>query len=154
MDRQASNGEPVDPAPAVGVMNDLDCLVYVSRCRLGPDALPRALADIVEVANFRNKAARITGILTCQDGQFIQLLEGSPSALDLLMIHLHFDERHEDIRVLARQRIQAQKALDWSMIAPPADHPMGRELAALLADPPSTVTPWREVLLQMVTETA
>ena len=47
--------------------------------------------------------AAITGILTLQDGYFIQLLEGAPAALDLLMIHLHFDERHEEIEVLGCQ---------------------------------------------------
>ncbi|WP_292054862.1 MULTISPECIES: BLUF domain-containing protein [unclassified Brevundimonas] len=135
-------------------MNDLDCLVYISRCRLSASELPSALDDIVTVARYRNAEAKITGILTVQDGFFIQLLEGAPAALDLLMIHLHFDERHEDIRVIARQRVHSKHALDWSMIAPPADHPLGRDLSAMLENPPQTVTPWRQVLLQMVNEVA
>lgn len=154
-DQRVSNRKVSSRWPrVVGVMNDLDCLVYISRCRLSAPELPSALDDIVSVAQYRNAEAKITGILTFQDGYFIQLLEGAPAALDLLMIHLHFDERHEDIRVLARQRVHSKHALNWAMIAPPANHPLRRDLSAMLANPPKIVSPWRQVLLQMVNEAA
>lgn len=135
-------------------MNLLDCLIYISRCTLDRADLAAQLDDIVEISALRNRRAGITGILAYQDGQFVQVLEGSPAALDLLMIHLHFDKRHEDIRVVAREKIQAKHALSWDMISPPADHPLGRDLKALMADPPSKVAAWRRILLEMTTEAA
>ena len=133
-------------------MNELDCLVYVSRSTLDDDALPAALADIVKVASYLNREAGITGILTYHSGQFVQLLEGPPAAIDRLMIHLHFDERHQDICIVARGRIQAKEALSWAMIAPEQDHPLRKSLGELLSAPPQTIQPWRQLLLQMMLE--
>ena len=116
--------------------------------------LAPALDDIVKVADFRNRQAGITGMLTLQDGRFVQLLEGSPSALDLLMLHLHFDTRHEDIRVVARERIAAKHALTWNMTAPPRDHPLHKALSPLLASPPAQIAPWRDTMLKLMTEPA
>ena len=83
-------------------MNTLDQLVYCSRSRLAPADEATAMVDIVHVAAFLNARNGITGALTLQDGVFVQCLEGSPTALDILMLHLHFDERHEAIEIVAR----------------------------------------------------
>ena len=136
------------------MMNHLECLIYISRSRLDRSALPPAIEDIVAVSSFRNREAGITGILTCHDDCFIQMLEGAPAALDLLMIHLHFDERHNDIRVVARQPIMGKAALTWAMAAPADNHPLRAELGKMIERPPGTVAPWRNILLEMVTEPA
>src|SRR5690606_42164505 len=99
-------------------MNTLDQLVYCSRSRLAPDDEGAAVLDIVHVAAFLNARNGITGALTLQDGVFVQILEGSPSALDILMLHLHFDERHEDIEVLVRDTIERRSFAAWGMTAP------------------------------------
>ena len=135
-------------------MNNLECLVYISRCTLNPEALNAAFDDIVTVSAYRNADARITGILAYQDGYFVQVLEGSPAALDLLMIHLHFDPRHEDIRVIARSQIPAKNGISWSMISPPKNHPQQQALSTLLANEPASVEPWRNLLLEIVPQAA
>ena len=131
-------------------MKTLDCLVYVSRAKLSADERSSQLADIVKVSAYRNADTGITGILALQDGRFIQLLEGAPSALDLLMLHLHFDKRHEDIRVLAREPISDKAVTGWSMISPPEPDMPHIEIGRLLADPAASIAPWRTALLDML----
>ena len=131
-------------------MKTLDCLVYVSRAKLSADERSSQLADIVKVSAYRNADTGITGILALQDGRFIQLLEGAPSALDLLMLHLHFDKRHEDIRVLAREAISDKAVTGWSMISPPEPDMPHIEIGRLLADPAASIAPWRTALLDML----
>lgn len=131
-------------------MNTLDCLVYISRAKLSADERPRQLADIVKVSAYRNADAGITGILALQDGRFIQLLEGTPSALDLLMLHLHFDNRHEDIRIVARELIPDKAVTGWSMISPPEPDRPHMEIGRLLANPAASIAPWRTALLGML----
>lgn len=99
-------------------MNTLDQLVYCSRSQLAPDEEAAAMADIVHVAAFLNARNGITGALTLQDGVFVQCLECSPTALDILMLHLHFDERHEAIEIVARGRIERRAFPAWGMTAP------------------------------------
>lgn len=131
-------------------MNTLDCLIYTSRSKLSAETAQRELDDIVKVSALLNAQAAITGILTLQDGYFIQLLEGAPAALDLLMIHLHFDERHEDIVVVARERIPRKQMVGWAMTAPPEGQQRHPLITQMLADPPSAVAPWRAALLELV----
>ena len=133
-------------------MNTLDCLIYLSTCKLTPDESEQQLADIVRISALLNSQAGITGILTLQEGYFVQLLEGPPAALDLLMLHLHFDQRHEDICVVARERILARDVLSWSMIAPEQLTAPDTELIKLLAERTDRVEPWRNALLQLLGE--
>lgn len=135
-------------------MKNLECLIYISRCTLDRPVLETELDDIVAVSAFRNRNANIAGVLVYQDGYFIQLLEGAPAALDLLMIHLHFDSRHEDIRVVSRDRISARNAISWAMVTPPAAHPLRRQLQSLIANPPTGIMAWRNILMEMVPEDA
>jgi len=99
-------------------MNTLDQLVYCSRSRLAPEEEASAMTDIVHIAAFLNARNGITGALTLQDGVFVQVLEGTPTALDILMLHLHFDERHEEIEVFARGQIERRAFPAWGMTAP------------------------------------
>lgn len=133
-------------------MNTLDCLIYLSTCKLKPHETEEQLADIVRISALQNSQVNITGILTLQDGHFVQLLEGAPAALDLLMLHLHFDRRHENISVVARERILARDVLSWSMIAPSLVADPDTELMELLAQRPSKVEPWRNSLLRLLGE--
>ncbi len=133
-------------------MNTLDCLIYLSASKLKPAEKTDQLADIVRVSAQLNSQAGITGILTLQDGYFIQMLEGPPAALDLLMLHLHFDERHDNIEVVAREEIPARDVVGWSMIAPDEEALPDQELGRLLGDRPSTVMDWRRTLLRLLGE--
>ena len=131
-------------------MNTLDCLVYISRSKLSAEIAQKELSDIVKVSAFLNSQASITGILTLQDGYFVQLLEGAPAALDLLMIHLHFDERHDDITVVARERISRKQMVGWAMISPPPGTEAHAHITQMLSELPSAIAPWRVALLELV----
>ena len=133
-------------------MNTLDQLVYCSRSRLAPDDERAAVLDIVHVAAFLNARNGVTGALTLQDGVFVQLLEGSPSALDILMLHLHFDERHEDIEIVARGRIERRAFPAWGMTAP-TPGPCG-VLSRLIVERSDDLTAWRGAMSALLTEPA
>ena len=133
-------------------MNTLDQLVYCSRSQLAPDEEAAAMADIVHVAAFLNARNGITGALALQDGVFVQCLEGSPTALDILMLHLHFDERHEEIEIVARGRIERRAFPAWGMTAPT----LGRcdALSRLIARRSDDLIAWREAMGALLTEPA
>lgn len=133
-------------------MNTLEQIVYCSRSRLGPDEETEAIADIVHVAAFLNPRNGVTGALTLQDGVFVQVLEGAPSALDILMLHLHFDKRHEDIVVMARDRIDRRAFAAWGMTTL-----QGRDcqvLGRLIAERCNDLTDWRQALTGLMSEPA
>lgn len=133
-------------------MNTLEQLVYCSRSRLSPDNEAAAIADIVHVAAFMNARSAITGALTLQNGMFIQFLEGPPSALDILMLHLHFDERHEDIEVVARADIERRSFPAWGMMAP--DRSQCATLSRLMAERSTDLAAWRCAMSQLLAQAA
>ena len=133
-------------------MNTLEQLVYFSRSRLAREDEAKAIADIVDVAAYLNARNGISGALTLQDGVFVQILEGSPSALDILMLHLHFDERHEDIEIVARGRIERRAFPAWGMTAP-TPGPCG-VLSRLIVERSDDLTAWREAMDALLTEPA
>lgn len=127
-------------------MNTLDQLVYCSRARLTREQVVEQIADIVHVSTARNARVGITGALTLRDGAFVQLLEGSPTELDILMLHLHFDVRHEDIVVLAREQITLRAFPAWGMTAPRLDQHTASALDRLIAERSPRLDSWRQAL--------
>ena len=127
-------------------MNQLDQLVYCSRARLAPEQAGEQVADIVHVSAFRNAQVGVTGALALRGEVFVQLLEGSPTALDILMLHLHFDTRHDDIMVLARERITRRAFPIWGMIAPQRDPAASSALDRLIVERSSRLDLWRQAL--------
>lgn len=95
----------------------LDQLVYVSR-RVNLVNSRAGMADILVRAAPNNSRDGITGCLTVVDGQFVQILEGDPGALDLLMERIMGDTRHADVRVLKRERVVERAFPAWSMLSP------------------------------------
>ena len=131
-------------------LNQIDQLVYVSRSLITADKTEVALNDIARIAHSLNRQNQITGALVLIDGYFIQLLEGAPAALDLLMIHLEFDVRHTDIQVVARETVSQRAIPDWGMIAPPAGHRLPPQFVQLLQKRPTSLAPWRETMVETV----
>lgn len=127
-------------------MNQLDQLVYCSRARLAPEQAADQIADIVHVAAFRNAQVGITGALTLRGDIFVQMLEGAPTALDILMLHLHFDARHEDIVVLARERITQRAFPVWGMTAPQAAPSTASALDILITERSPRLDLWRQAM--------
>ncbi len=133
-------------------MNTLEQLVYCSRSRLSPGDEAAALADIVHVAAYLNARNGISGALTLQDGVFVQFLEGSPSALDILMLHLHFDERHEDIEVVAREPIQRRDFAAWGMTTPSLGQ--SEALGQLIVARSPDLLAWRGAMTDLLVQAA
>ena len=75
--------------------------VYCSRAAEGVDEVE--VGRIVEAAQRRNVARRITGVLVFSNGVFFQLIEGPATEIRKLMAALQCDPRHCDV-----------VSLDWS----------------------------------------
>jgi hypothetical protein len=93
----------------------LERIVYRSDA-FGPVEGPMDLSAIVATSVRNNSRRRLTGALALHEGVFVQVLEGDPEALTALMETIETDERHRNVRVLARWPIQAQLFLGWAMV--------------------------------------
>ncbi len=103
----------------------LEHIAYLSKATPG---LAHADMDrILEQSRLNNARLRITGHLQCHGGEFFQVLEGTPEALDALLEKLMHDTRHHDLRVLYREPLARRNFAGWSMGYGPC-HPIpGRD---------------------------
>lgn len=91
----------------------LEQLIYVSTAT---QALDDGELDRILESSARNNAARhVTGMLLHAGGNFMQVLEGEPDALDEVFDRVSRDPRHEGIIVLERGPIEARSFAQWSM---------------------------------------
>lgn len=93
-------------------------LIYRSRAEDAED-LGRNLSQILHASRHHNRAHGITGVLTCFDDHFIQIIEGPPAQIDRLMAVLARDPRHHDIEVLGRWAASHRLFGGWAMASPP-----------------------------------
>ena len=87
-------------------------IVYVSTAARLSEA---DLADILDSANRNNAQHRITGFLLYNERNFLQLIEGEPGDLRVLMQKLYKDTRHSGIVVLEDNPIAERAFPDWHM---------------------------------------
>ncbi|MDX1581157.1 MAG: BLUF domain-containing protein [Alphaproteobacteria bacterium] len=88
-------------------------LIYTSRAtRKMADA---GLLDLLAVSRDRNAAAGVTGLLLYARGQFIQVLEGAPDAVQDIYSSIERDTRHRDLIVLRDKLIIDREFDDWAM---------------------------------------
>lgn len=73
------------------------------------------VSGIVSTSVRNNAKRRLTGALALRDGVFVQVLEGDPEALTALMETIEGDDRHRNVRVLARWPVQAKLFMGWAM---------------------------------------
>ncbi len=78
------------------------------------------LAGILAIARTRNAQQNITGALICRPDVYIQLLEGPVGRVETLMDKICEDDRHVDVQVLVRSRIEDRLFPGWSMKHDPA----------------------------------
>ena len=78
---------------------------------------------IFRSARNKNCSAGLNGALYFCDEHFVQVLEGSADAVDLLMEKLYNDMRHHCIEILGRWKIHDRLFSQWSMAhaAPSSD---------------------------------
>ena len=77
---------------------------------------PVDVSRIISTSVRNNARRRLTGALALHGGIFVQVLEGDPEALTALMETIEADDRHRNVRVLARWPVQAQLFLGWAMV--------------------------------------
>lgn len=91
----------------------LERLIYRSRaCRPRPEA---ALDDILGISVWKNAKLGVTGALGFTGGHYVQLLEGAPPSLDLLLASLQADPRHSELDILFCVETPRRLLPDWSL---------------------------------------
>jgi len=73
------------------------------------------LTELLQKARVDNERLQITGILLYSDGNFFQVLEGEPTAVDEIYKKLHLDKRHRQLTLIVREPITKRFFADWSM---------------------------------------
>lgn len=126
----------------------LEQLVYVSRSVVPLTSLME-VSDILEQSTRNNPGNNITGALGFTETHFIQILEGSHSSLDVLLLKLLIDERHTYMEILDREPILRRSFAAWAMISPKVNPAGQRQLTALLADDSRSVHRYRDTMLDL-----
>lgn len=91
----------------------MEQLSYISTVH--PDVDETDVAEIVDVARYRNRAEGVTGLLLFNTRNFLQVLEGKPASLDAIMRSILGDARHFGVVLLGRSTIDRRAFDDWSM---------------------------------------
>jgi len=82
------------------------------------------LADLLKGARIANELLGLTGMLlhSFADGNFIQVLEGEPAAMDRLLQKLKLDKRHSNLKIMIREPIAerafAGRAMGFASVSP------------------------------------
>src|SRR5436190_6358567 len=91
----------------------LTSVTYTSLARL--DLQASDLEDIHRTARDRNALDGITGLLVFNGTHFLQIIEGSASAIEDLVERLRVDPRHTGFEIRDRRKVDARSFPDWSM---------------------------------------
>jgi hypothetical protein len=91
----------------------LKSLTYTSLARLDLDASD--LEAIHRSARELNALDGITGLLIFNGTHFLQIVEGSPRAIDDLVERLRRDRRHSAFEVRDERTVEQRSFPDWSM---------------------------------------
>ena len=93
----------------------LERVIYISECRINVAEINAAMANLVTDARLRNAELAVSGALLFTGTHFVQILEGPPSSIALILSALRKDPRHSNIFIAARHSISAQIFSGWQM---------------------------------------
>ena len=88
-------------------------LIYT--CALAPSVTSADLALIAETSAARNRLNGVTGVLLCQDGSAMQVLEGVEPVIEAIYDRIRHDERVSHSLVLLRRKTDQREFPNWSM---------------------------------------
>ena len=91
----------------------LKSLTYTSLARL--DLTAEDLEAIHRTAREVNALEGITGLLIFNGTHFLQIVEGSPRAIDDLIERLRRDPRHHHLEIRDSREVDERSFPDWSM---------------------------------------
>ena len=92
---------------------NLTSVTYTSLARL--DLQTSDLEDIHRTAREANTLEGITGLLVFNGTHFLQIIEGSESAIEELVERLRKDPRHTGFEVRDKRKVDTRSFPDWSM---------------------------------------
>jgi hypothetical protein len=92
---------------------ELKTLIYTSEARL--NIRPSEVADIIAASQINNPLDGITGLLIFNGAIFLQIIEGSESAVDDLSKRLSGDPRHRNMCIHQDLLVAERVFPDWSM---------------------------------------
>ena len=92
---------------------NLTSVTYTSLARL--DLQTSDLEDIHRSARESNALEGITGLLVFNGTHFLQIIEGSETAIEELVERLRKDPRHTGFEVRDQRKVDARSFPDWSM---------------------------------------
>ncbi|MGI4808376.1 MAG: BLUF domain-containing protein [Janthinobacterium lividum] len=124
----------VSKASVSGNRPNLSTLVY--RSRATRPLTPAELLDLTKVAERRNRAESITGLMLYDDSSFFQWLEGPDDAVARVMHSITGDTRHTDIEVLTRRPTARRNFHGWSMKLALADGVRSAGTREVITPPP------------------
>ncbi|MCC7152601.1 MAG: BLUF domain-containing protein [Rubrivivax sp.] len=88
-------------------------LMYASRPAPALDTAE--LAAILRESRANNPQHGVTGVLCVGDGVFVQVLEGSRSAVNRLYQRIAADARHQQLELLSYEEITERRYAAWAM---------------------------------------
>jgi hypothetical protein len=128
-------------------------LTYTSLARL--DLRDDELSDIHQTARHLNALDGITGLLLFDGSRFLQIIEGSESAIDNLVERLRMDRRHSAFEIRDERFVDRRSFADWSMelLRVSAGYKAAREEVGTIL-PEAVAAPVRELVLKMTGQLA
>jgi hypothetical protein len=88
-------------------------VLYISRS--APSVTELDVRKILFASQRNNRRHDITGCLLYSGRHFVQVLEGLPAALDLVLARIAADPRHDRVRVVAERETLTRRYPHWSM---------------------------------------
>lgn len=73
------------------------------------------LLELLGVAREKNARSAVTGMLLYKDMSFLQVLEGAAETVHELYAHIRDDSRHERVKTLFDEPIEARDFPDWTL---------------------------------------
>lgn len=89
------------------------CLLYASVAR--GDDIRSDRIDILRQSRANNGLNGVSGLLWSDNARYLQVLEGSPDAVEAVFERIADDERHDGVRVLMDTLGPQRLFSDWSM---------------------------------------
>ena len=90
-------------------------LCYMSQANFSLSQEMSSLTAILTEARDFNARHHIHGVLYFADGCFLQCLEGSVTAIDLVMQRIGTDSRHQHLHIITQEEINTAIFTNWAM---------------------------------------
>ncbi|QDA35679.1 BLUF domain-containing protein (plasmid) [Paracoccus liaowanqingii] len=74
-----------------------------------------SIGKILDVSRANNRREDITGSLIVDSEDFVQLLEGSQTAIANCFMRITLDNRHRNLKILLSERLDIRLFKSWSM---------------------------------------